>query len=131
MWRFIRFIGPRRLREATERDVTDWLRLLAAQPGSEAWRVHQANRALRILFQRIVGSEWAGRWPAGFLGEDDSGSWLGVARPVELPVRLAEADVRRRWGTELEKALRALRFLKTALTRARTEKRSGGVTHGG
>jgi integron integrase len=108
---FIRFIRPRRLKESTPQDVTDWLRLLASQPGAEAWKVQQADRAVRVLFQRLIKTAWAMEWPTGYLGMDDGESWIGVSSPVELPVRESEAEVRRQYEGPLRKALRALRVL--------------------
>src|SRR6266404_6400800 len=47
--RFIRKIKPRRLNEAATEDVTAYLGLLALQPDSAAWKIRQADDALRIL----------------------------------------------------------------------------------
>jgi len=40
--RFIRWLKPRRLREAVAKDVTEWLRLLAGQPDTGVWKLRQA-----------------------------------------------------------------------------------------
>ncbi|MBE0617285.1 MAG: phage integrase N-terminal SAM-like domain-containing protein, partial [Proteobacteria bacterium] len=112
VWGFIRFLRPRRLAEVQARDVTDWLTLVASQPTSEGWRVQQASRALRILYQRVLPRAWATPWPAGFIGENLQGSWLeSNGRPDGVPVPLGEGEVRRQYGHQLEKAVRALRLL--------------------
>jgi hypothetical protein len=41
--------------------VTDWLSLLAQQGDMELWKLRQADRALRVLFQAMVGVDWAVR----------------------------------------------------------------------
>ena len=57
-WRFIRELKPRRLKEATPADVTQFLSLVAQQPDSTGWKIRQADHALRILFQELLGSSW-------------------------------------------------------------------------
>jgi hypothetical protein len=57
--RFIRELKPRRLKEATAADVTQFLGLVAQQPDSAGWKVRQADHALRILFQEMIRSPWA------------------------------------------------------------------------
>ena len=57
--RFIRRLKPRRLREALGKDVTEWLRLMAGQPDTGVWKLRQAEKALRVLFQ---GRNWNGRF---------------------------------------------------------------------
>jgi hypothetical protein len=64
---FIRFIRPRRLKEVTVRDVTDWLRLISSQPGAEAWQVQQADRALRVLHYSYRTEETYLAWAVRFL----------------------------------------------------------------
>ena len=108
---FIRFVAPKRLREVAVEDVTDWLRLMAQQKESEAWKVRQADRALRILFQQVVPVDWAKKWPAGYLGEEKQPAWLGVPSPPEIRIKVGEAEVRRRFQRELEKMVRTLRYL--------------------
>jgi len=91
VWRFIQFVLSRRLAEVGVRDVTDWLTLVASQPSSEGWRVQQASRALRILYQRVVLREWATPWPAGFVGENLQGTWLeSGGGSGGVPVRVGE-----------------------------------------
>jgi hypothetical protein len=51
---FIRVWKPRRLREATAKDVTHFLGLLALQPDTEGWKVRQADHALRSLFEEML-----------------------------------------------------------------------------
>ena len=63
--RFIRELKPRRLKEATVQDVTQFLGLLALQPESAAWKIRQADDALRILFQEMARCSWAEQWPVG------------------------------------------------------------------
>lgn len=63
--RFIRFVAPRRLQECDRKDVTEWLRLMAHQSGAEAWQVALADRALKVLFQRVLKLGWSGEWSVG------------------------------------------------------------------
>src|ERR1051325_3411351 len=51
--RFIRELKPRRLKDATPQDVTQYLGLLAQQPDSAGWKIRQADDALRILYQQL------------------------------------------------------------------------------
>jgi hypothetical protein len=53
--RFIRRMKPRRLREAVAKDATEWLRLLAGQPDTGVWKLRQADKALRVLMQEMLG----------------------------------------------------------------------------
>ena len=46
--RFIRELKPRRLKDATSADVTQFLGLLSQQPESAGWKIRQADLALRI-----------------------------------------------------------------------------------
>ena len=57
---FIRVLKPRRLREATAKDVTSFLGLLAQQPDAEGWKVRQADHALRILFEDMLSKPGMG-----------------------------------------------------------------------
>jgi hypothetical protein len=72
--RFIRFLKPRRLREATSADVVGFLLRVHRQPDTEAWQVRQAAQALRLLYQEILDNApaaersvprlwWRARWP--------------------------------------------------------------------
>jgi hypothetical protein len=63
--RFIRELKPRRLKQAQPEDVTQFLGLLAQQPESAAWKIRQADEALRIVFQEKVRCSWAEQWPVG------------------------------------------------------------------
>ena len=58
--RFIRFLKPKRLRMAEPSDVAEFLVRMRRQVDVEGWHVRQADRALRILYQQIVKSGWAG-----------------------------------------------------------------------
>ena len=60
--RFIRFLKPRRLREAQASDVGEFLVRMHRHPDVETWHVRQADRALRILYQSVVKSGWAAEW---------------------------------------------------------------------
>jgi Phage integrase, N-terminal SAM-like domain len=108
---FIRFVSPKRLKEVGTRDVTDWLRLMAHQPRSEAWRVNQARRALKVLFQKVLRLEWAKEWPAGFIGEAEEDTWIGAPAVGPMKIKKGESEVRRRFGGQLEKMVRAIRYL--------------------
>jgi len=61
--RFIRFVGPKRLREAEAKDVTRFLERLWRGGDWEPWQVRQAEEALRVLFRRLVPTPWAAAWP--------------------------------------------------------------------
>ncbi len=54
--RFIRWMKPRRLREAVAKDVTEWLRLMAGQPDTEVCKLRQADKALRVLSHSVAPS---------------------------------------------------------------------------
>src|ERR1051326_1137873 len=45
--RFIRELRPKRLKEATAQDVTNFLGLLGRQPDSTGWKIRQADQALQ------------------------------------------------------------------------------------
>ncbi len=55
---------------------------------------------------------WSKDWPAGFLGQDEADIWLGVPSVGEARVVRGEAEVRRVFRGELEKLMRALRYLR-------------------
>jgi integron integrase len=115
---FIRWLKPRRLRAATEGDVTDWLSLLAQQGDMELWRLQQADRALKILFQAMVGVDWAVPWPVGFLGEGPP-DWLRGGDQSEGSGRFrwegkGESEVRTRFEAELKRMGTALRCMHYA-----------------
>jgi hypothetical protein len=60
--RFIRILRPRRLREATSSDISEFLLRGHRAPDTEAWQVRQADQALRLLYQEILDSAWAAEW---------------------------------------------------------------------
>jgi hypothetical protein len=113
--RFIRSLKPRRLREAVAKDVTEWLRLMAGQPDSGVWKLRQAERSLRVLFQDVLGMNWSVPWPVGVFGDPEPG-WL---REHEKDQKGADNGqpmvdqrvVRQRFATELERTVRALRVM--------------------
>jgi hypothetical protein len=72
--RFIRWLKPRRLREAVAKDVTEWLRLMAGQPDTEVWKLRQADKALRVLMQEMSFS-------------------FGKARPALAPEKVTQRIV--------------------------------------
>jgi integron integrase len=114
---FIRWLKPRRLREATARDLTDWLSLLTQQPENEPWKLRQADRALKILFQAMVGVDWSVPWPVGFLGERPP-EWLSGGE-ADRSGRFQwggkrEREVRKRFETELKRMGTALRCMHYA-----------------
>jgi hypothetical protein len=89
-WRFIRELKPRRLKEATAGDLTQFLGLVAQQPDSAGWKVRQADHALRILFQE----KWSGL-PGQCNGRSDCQRWRvgskgqkGERRCLSQPARL-------------------------------------------
>ena len=119
--RFIRHLSPRRLKEATAGEVSEYLCLLAAQPGAEGWQVRQADQALRWLYQHLVRTDWAERWPVGL---PELPEWLGLEGQSLEELRARRAQVSRAWrqfGDEFEKMVRALRrhhVSETGLQRA-------------
>ena len=59
---FIRFIKPRRLRQANVADVSQYLLKMHRGEDTEAWQVRQADKALRLMYQELLNEEWAGEW---------------------------------------------------------------------
>jgi len=108
-------LKPRRLREAVAKDVTEWLRLMAGQPDTGVWKLRQAEKALRVLFQDVLGMNWSVPWPVGVFGDPEPG-WL---REHEMDQKGADDGqplvdqrvVRQRFATELERTVRALRVM--------------------
>jgi integron integrase len=113
--RFIRWLKPRRLREAVAKDVTEWLRLMAGQSDTEVWKLRQADKALRILMQELLGMSWAVPWPVGLFGDPEPG-WLRENEKEQKggddgqPL-VEQGEVRQRFATELERTVRALRVM--------------------
>jgi Phage integrase, N-terminal SAM-like domain/Phage integrase family len=105
--RFIRELKPRRLKEADSKDVTQFLGLLAQQPESCAWKIRQADDALRILFQQMVRCSWAEQWPVG-LPELDG--WMeGPEGGGKMPVPADGAQAR--FAQQVNKMIASLRCL--------------------
>jgi hypothetical protein len=87
------------------KDVTEWLRLMAAQADAEVWKLRQADKALRVLFQEMLGMRWAVPWPVGLFGDPEPG-WLrdkdkeqgvgGGGKPLA-----EQGEVRQRFATHL------------------------------
>ena len=59
---FIRFIQPRRLRQANVADVSQYLLKMHRREDTEAWQVRQADKALRLMYQELLNEEWAEEW---------------------------------------------------------------------
>ena len=59
---WIKFIKPRSFDEGNLEDVRAFLSHLGAS-AKKGWQVHQAEEALRILFQNVEPREWARYWP--------------------------------------------------------------------
>lgn len=59
---WIRFIKPKGFEEGDLEDTREFLSHLGAT-GKRGWQVHQAEEALRILFQDVEPREWAKIWP--------------------------------------------------------------------
>jgi hypothetical protein len=78
---FIRFLKPRRLREAEAADVAAFLLRMHRQEDTELWQVKQADKALRLLYQELVKVEWAQEWsvplPLEEIGESVPSAELG------------------------------------------------------
>jgi Phage integrase, N-terminal SAM-like domain len=106
-WRFIRELKPRRLKEATAADVTQFLGLLAQQPDSTAWKIRQADHALRILFQELLRASWAGAWP---VGRPEMEGWMeGPEGGGRMPVPANAAQGR--FAQPVNKMIASLRYL--------------------
>jgi integron integrase len=104
---FIRVWKPRRLKEATAADVTQFLGLLAQQPDAEGWKVRQADHALRILFEEMLRSPWASRWPVGL---PELEGWMEGPEgggKMPMPANAAQA----RFAEQVNKMIRAMRCL--------------------
>jgi integron integrase len=56
--RFARRIGGRTLREATSKDVEEFLATLSTSPGIAPWQTDQAADSLRILIGSVFGQDW-------------------------------------------------------------------------
>jgi integron integrase len=103
---FIRFLKPRRLREAGPGDVAGFLVRMRRRRDTSSWHVRQADKALRLLYQGMVKTPWASEW--------------SVPTPLEEVAELVpSADLGRRpvfaefgeWAEVLERAVKALRML--------------------
>jgi hypothetical protein len=106
--RFIGFLRPRRLREATPGDIGEFLLRIHRQPDTEDWQVQQADQALRLLYQELVKTPWAAEWSVPLpLAAGD------VADAVPS-ARLGQEAVFEKWGVwaqSLERMVTALRYL--------------------
>jgi integron integrase len=109
--RFIRFLQPRRLREATPAHVGEFLLRVHRQPDTEPWQVQQADKALRLLYQGIVKPSWATEWSVPLPVAVNE-----VAEAVPS-ARLAQEAVFAEWGkwaAALERMVTTLRYLHYA-----------------
>jgi integron integrase len=59
---WMKFIKPRKFDEGNLEDIRSYLSHLGAN-GRKGWQVHQAEEALRILFQEVELRTWAREWP--------------------------------------------------------------------
>lgn len=90
---WIKFIKPRKFDEGDLEDVRSYLSHLGAS-GRKGWQVHQAEEALRILFQEVEPRPWAREWPEGlvkFEPQDLTAEGAGdIGRgPLEVAERFA------------------------------------------
>jgi integron integrase len=105
---FIRFIKPRRLRQANVADVSQYLLKMHRREDTEAWQVRQADKALRLMYQEMLNEKWAEEW----------------AVPLPLPMEevaesvpsaeLGKKAVFAEWGQwegSLERMVKAMRYL--------------------
>jgi site-specific recombinase XerD len=106
---FIRFLKPRRLREAEAADVSAFLLRMHRQEDTELWQVKQADKALRLLYQELVKVEWAEEWSVPLPLEE-----IGESVPsAELGKKAVFAE----WGAwekSLEAMVKSLRYLHYA-----------------
>ena len=63
---WVKYIKPRKFDEGNLEDVGAFLSHLGAS-GRKGWQMHQAEEALRILFQDVEPREWAREWPEGLV----------------------------------------------------------------
>ena len=89
--------------------MTQFLGLLAQQPESAAWKIRQADEALRIVFQEMVRCSWAEQWPVG-LPELDG--WMeGPEGGGKMPVPADSAQARfTEQGNKMVSSLRCLHY---------------------
>ena len=105
--RFIRELKPRRLKEATAEDVTNFLGLLGLQPDSAGWKIRQADQALRILFHELVHCPWAAQWPVGL---PELEGWMeGPEGGGKMPVPADAAQAR--FSEQVNRMVKTLRRL--------------------
>jgi len=104
--RFIRFLRPRRLREAQPSDIAEFLLRIHRQADSECWQWRQADKALRLLYQQLVRTPWAAEWsvplPLEEVAESVPSADFGLG-PLYQDWGA--------WGVPLERMVKALRFL--------------------
>jgi integron integrase len=103
---FIRFLKPRRLREAEATDVSGYLLRMHRQEDTELWQVKQADKALRLMYQELVKVEWAKEWAVPLPLEE-----VGESVPS---AELGKKAVFAGWGTwaePLEAMVKSLRYL--------------------
>jgi integron integrase len=106
---FIRFLKPRRLREAEAADVAAFLLRMHRQEDRELWQVKQADKALRLLYQGLVQVEWAQEWSVPLPLEE-----IGESVPS---AELGKKAVFAGWGAwekSLEAMVKSLRYLHYA-----------------
>jgi hypothetical protein len=103
---FIRFIKPRRLREAKVADVSEYLLRMHRREDTETWQVRQADKALRLVYQELIKVEWAAEWAVPLPLEE-----LAESVPsAELGKKAVFAE----WGLwegSLERMVKAMRYL--------------------
>ena len=103
---FIRFIKPRRLREAKVADVSQYLLRMHRREDTEVWQVRQADLALRLMYQELLDVEWAAEWAVPLPMEE-------VAESVPS-AELGKKAVFAEWGLwegSLERMVKAMRYL--------------------
>jgi integron integrase len=108
--RFIKWLRPRRLREAQPEDVGRFLERLWRGGGWEPWQVRQAEAALRVLLERLVKVDWASAWSVGvpdMPAEDDPRLSYRKERAVRDP-KVAEVVAEHREA--LDRMIRTLRY---------------------
>jgi len=105
---FIRFITPRRLRQANVADVSQYLLKLHRREDTEVWQVRQADLALRLMYQELLNEKWAEEWavPLPMPMEE-------VAESVPS-AELGKKAVFAEWGQwegSLERMVKTMRYL--------------------
>jgi len=108
--RFIRYVRPKRLREAEARDVDRFLERLWRAGDWEPWQVQQAEDALRKLLDNLLRLSWARTWPVA-APDLPSANEPPLAFRKERRAPTPElAEVRKAFSGPVDRMIGALRY---------------------